>query len=177
MDKTTFLQEAQKYVEGLRRFITVHELPGEWFGVADHVAVKGRDAADFEQLLKLFRPLAQQLTCIDMDGRRLATAWLKEPIAIGNFGSVEWVEIMEPRPEKVGKDVVGFEHMEFYFPDFVAIRAVLDHKGVKYEMEQNPGHQWVDIVINQTGQELKLNNRTLADVIPEELASGKAYLV
>jgi predicted metalloenzyme YecM len=177
MDEQTFRAQTQNYAAELRRFVTTYELPAEWFKVPDHVAVKGGDAADFEALLGVFRPLAKQMTCIDMDGRRLATAWLKEPVAVGDFGTLEWIEIMEPRPEKVGKDVVGFEHMEFYFPDFEAIRAALDAKHVEYEMEQNPGHQWVNIVINAAGQELKLNNRTLGDVIAEELKSGTARII
>ena len=177
MDKEAFLNQARAYADTLADFIAKYELPMDWFKVTDHVAVKGRDADGFKEVVELFRPLAERIACIDMDSRRLATAQLKEPMAVGDFGTVGWVEIMEPRPEKVGKDVVGFEHMEFLFPDFDSIRTVLDEKKIAYEMEQNPGHHWVNIVINDKGQELKLNNRTLADVVPDELKEGKAYLL
>lgn len=79
--------------------------------------------------------------------------------------------------QKYADSLAGFEHMEFLYPDFGSICAVLDEKGIEFEMEKNPGHEWVNIVINGGGQELKLNNRTLADVIPGELKEGKAYLV
>lgn len=177
MKKENFLSQTQSYADGLADFIAKHELPTEWFKVTDHVAVKGRNASGFEELIALFRPLAERISCVNMDNRRLATAKLKEPLAVGEFGTVEWVEVMEPRPEKIGKDVVGFEHMEFYFPDFDAIRAVLDEKNISYEIEQNPGHQWVNIVINKSDQELKLNNRTLTKIVAKELGSGKAYIL
>jgi hypothetical protein len=177
MNKTSFQEQTDAYAESLADFIAKHELPAEWFEVPDHVAVKGADKSGFKEMLELLRPLANRMTIIDIDNRQLATAEMKFPLAVGLFGKVSWVEIMEPRPEKAGKDVVGFEHMEFYCPDFKAVRAVLDEKRIHYEMQQNPGHKWVNIVINEHGQELKLNNILLADVVTEELKSGKSRVI
>lgn len=177
MKKTSFQIQTDHYAASLADFIAKHELPDEWFLAPDHVAIKGENSAGFEDMLEQLRPMAVRMTVIEMDGRRLATAELKHSLSVRSFGVVDWVEIMEPRPEKVGKDVVGFEHMEFYNPDFDAIRSVLDDRGIKYEMQQNPGHKWVNIVINDSNQELKLNDRTLADVSAEELSNGKAKII
>ena len=171
------LEQVGEYEAELSQFVADNELPKEWFGIADHIAVKGADGADFERLVEVFKPQSDQISCIDMDGRRLATAQLTGNISVGKFGNVSWVEIMEPRPEKVGKDVVGMEHMEFYFPDFTKVSRVLDDRKVQYEMQDNPGHHWVNIVINPKGQELKLNNKVLADVVGQEIKTGESYLL
>jgi predicted metalloenzyme YecM len=174
---TDFEAQIDEYAQELQNFIARQELPDGWFKTADHVAVKGADAAGFEALVEHFRPLSERISCVDMSGRRLATAQLKQPVIVGTLGAVSWVEIMEPRPEKVGKDVVGFEHMEFLFPDFSAVQAILDEKHIAYEMESNPGHSWVNIKLNERGQELKLNDRLLGDAVTEEIQSGKARIL
>jgi predicted metalloenzyme YecM len=173
----TFEEQTKEYAETLAKFVAEYNLPKEWFAVADHLAVKGADGTEFEALVEHTKAAAYQVSCIDLDGRRLATAKLKETIKVGDFGTVEWLEIMEPRPEKIGKDVVGLEHMEFYFPDFTTAEAVLKEKGIAYEIQQNPGHTWINIVLNDRGQELKLNNKTLSDIVTEELKTGESYLL
>ena len=172
-----FREQVKKYEKLLAKFIADFDLPTEWFKVPDHLAVKGADTKGFEELIAQFRPLSEQLSCIDMDGRRLATAKLKEDIPVGKFGLVSWLEIMEPRPEKVGKDVVGLEHMEFYYPDFAKAIKVLKDRGINYTMQENPGHAWINIVLNKQGQELKLNNQTLGYIVTKELATGESQLI
>lgn len=167
-----FEQAIADYAESLRAFVDEHELPSDWFKVPDHIAIKGANAADFEAIMNSFKPLANQLSYIEMDGRRLGTAQIISPITIGTFGSVSWVEIMEPRPEKVGKDVVGMEHMEFYYPHFDEVKAALTERNIPFEQQQNPGHAWINIVINNSGQELKINDRLLADAVTEEIQKG-----
>jgi predicted metalloenzyme YecM len=166
-----------EYATELRAFVRDNDLPSKWFKVIDHVAFKFRGRKDYEAGVELFRPLASQISCIDMDGRSLATAQLKEGLKVGDFGSVKWIEIMEPRPAKIGKDLVGFEHVEFYYPNFEEIKTVLSQHDIAYTLQTNPGHTWVNIVINDIGQELKLNNRTLGDVVTEEIKNGESYVI
>ncbi|HSX45212.1 MAG TPA: hypothetical protein VLF39_03875 [Candidatus Saccharimonadales bacterium] len=172
-----FLEQIKSYVGALNKFVALHQLPEEWFNKPDHVAIKGKDGADFARLIELFRPHSFQITSVIMNKRRLASVQINGSINIGRFGEVSWVEIMEPRPEKAGKDVVGFEHAEFLFPNFDAARLILDDKKVPYEMQENPGHKWINIVINGGGQELKLNNKLLMDTVKEEIDTGKAFLL
>jgi hypothetical protein len=95
----------------------------------------------------------------------LAALHLISPQSVGDLGEVSWLEIMEPRPEKVGKDFVGLEHIEFYYPDFDEVREALDKYKVSYTQQNNPGHDWINIVLGEAGQEFKLNSRLLSDVV------------
>ncbi|CAN5457855.1 hypothetical protein BH10PAT3_BH10PAT3_6850 [soil metagenome] len=112
-----------------------------------------------------------------MDGRRLATTQLTGTMLVGAFGEVSWVEIMEPRPAKVGKDVVGLEHMEFYYPHFDRITDVLKKNMISYEVQNNSGHAWVNIVLNNQRQELKLNDKSLGKTVQGEIADGTSYIL
>jgi predicted metalloenzyme YecM len=172
-----FLEQMDAYAAELEAFVEYHGLPEQWFVRPDHVAVKCADRMDYEDTMLEFKPDAEQRSQIKMDGRYLGTVKLLSSIAVGNFGEVAWIEVMEPRPEKVGKDIMGFEHMEFLYPDFASIRTKLDDKNIPYEMQQNSGHRWVNIVINDMGQELKLNDRTLGAIVVDELEQGKSKLL
>lgn len=170
-------REIENYVRQLTAFVAEHELPSTWFEVIDHAAFKFRDTSDFEDGIKSFRPMSDEIACITMNNRRLATARLHMSLMIGKFGAVKWVELMEPRPEKAGRDYVGFEHVEFYYPNFDQVQQILDSKGIAYEMQTNPGHNWVNIVINSEGQELKLNDKTLGDIVNHELETGISHAI
>lgn len=167
-----FEAQAAAYAQAIESFCTEHELPSEWFAQPDHLAIKCKDAADFDATIEVWLPQAAEFSYVELNGRRLATALLLEPITVGNLGSVEWLEIMEPRPEKVGADTVGIDHMEFAFADFETAREVLDEKDIDFEDQQNPNHSWLSILAN--GHEFKLNDRVLADIVEEELSSGEA---
>ena len=169
-------QQLPEYLASLEDFIAQHDLPPEWFEAPDHIAYKCVDTVDFDKVMTELEPSMQQLSCIYLDNRRLGAGHMNLHLDIGDFGSIEWLEIMEPRPDLVGTDVVGLEHMEFYFPDFLAVKRLLDDESVPYEMQENPNHSWINIVINDKGQELKLNNGTLAHIVEDELEQGLAIL-
>lgn len=166
------LEGLEAYARDLEEFIDRFVLPEPWFAEPDHIAVKCVDAADFDQTLKTFKDDAEHISYVEMGGRRLATVKLISSISVASLGDVSLVEVMEPRPEKVGRDIVGFEHMEFYYPDFDDVREVLKSRNHPFEMQGNAGHEWVNIVINSRGQEVKLNNRTLADTVAHEANIG-----
>lgn len=172
-----FESELEAYGEELEEFIDMFWLPQGWFGAPDHVAIKCADRSDFERTIRTFEDDAEQISAIDMDGRTLAAVRLASSVAVGSLGDVSWVEVMEPRPEKVGKDVVGLEHMEFTFPDFGLVRDLLSERNIPYEMQSNPSHRWINIVLNELRQELKLNDKPLSEIVEEELASGESYLL
>jgi hypothetical protein len=172
-----YLDQLDNYAAELESFIATNSLPNEWFLEPDHIAIKGVDGTDYEDILESFRPVAKQITYIEMDGRRLGTANLTRPIVAGDLGSVSWVEIMEPRPERIGSDVVGLEHMEFCYPNFDEVTKVLRSRGIEFEPQQNPGHSWINIVINDKGQELKINDRPLAVIVEEEIKSGLSKIL
>jgi len=172
-----FQAQAAAYAAALSDFFAKYELPPEWFAAPDHLAYKCADSTEFEAILWNVKSISKHLSYIELNNRRLAAAELKEPLKVSGFGEVDWLEIMEPRPERVGSDVIGLEHMEFYFPDFASIRRTLEEKVIAYKMEENPSHVWVNIVINDHGQELKLNNGRLGEVVAREVAEGHATVV
>jgi predicted metalloenzyme YecM len=165
------------YAEELRAFIDDNALPEEWFAQPDHLAYKCRNAEHFDEVLRDAANDASALSVVQLDGRRLASAELAQAVYVESFGYVEWLEIMQPRPEREGDDVVGLEHMEFYWPDFETVEEILTDRGISYTLESNPKHQWINVVINEIGQELKLNNRPLAEVAEEELEEGNAEVI
>jgi predicted metalloenzyme YecM len=164
----------QAYALSLQEFIQEHNLPAEWFAITDHIALKCADAAQFETTAQAWLPLAKQASYVVLNNRRLASFELKEPIAIGALGAVQWLEVMEPRPERAGSDFVGLEHSEFLFPDFAAAEQVLESRDVTYTPQSNPSHRWLNIVINPVGQELKLNSRLLAETVAANIRDGEA---
>ena len=175
----SFERAVEDYANLLAQFIADNKLPYVWFNVPDHLAIKCASGQEYEDEIEGWRSKTTQgmISQITMDGRRLGTAELKTAIKVGNLGEVTWLEIMQPRPEKEGKDYVGLEHMEFCYPDFAEVTRHVEAHGVDYKMEENSGHAWVNIVLNKSGQELKINNRTLADVVPQEIKDGVAAWV
>lgn len=171
----SFEQQVADYAAALHSFRAGHDLPAEWFAEPDHIAVKCAGAEDFDAALEQWLPRAESLSYIWLNGRRLATAQLLGPLAVGEEGEVSWLEIMEPKPEKAGKDVVGVDHMEFMFADFAAVTALLRERDVVFEHQENPSHRWVSI--DMYGHELKLNDLPLAAVVPKEIAEGTATII
>lgn len=179
LNMKNFNTEIEAYAVTLTSFVAAHDLPGEWFMSPDHIAIKASDGTAFDAIVRQFRPHTRQISCIDMDSRRLAAAQMTASIPIGTFGEVSLIEIMEPRPENVGSDVVGLEHMEFYYPHLERVQKMLKERGLgeKTRLQQNPGHAWVNIVLNEAGQELKINDSPLSVIIREEFETGKSYLL
>lgn len=172
-----FEHAVDQYVASLERFAHRRGLPTEWFSEPDHLAVKCLDGEHYEDMVAAWGRRSNLASYVRMNGRRLASIHLGEVVSLGIFGDVEWLEIMEPRPKKVGIDIVGIDHAEFVFPDFTAADVVLAKRSIPHELQSNPNHSWLNIPINATGQELKLNNRPLADIVTHEIETGVAEVL
>lgn len=172
---SSFEEQLAGYVQALEAFRAEHELPDEWFVKPDHVAIKCADGADYEAEMQAWLPKADQAQYVPLNGRRLGSLRLAQPLKVGDLGQVTWLEIMEPRPEKVGIDPVGVDHMEFHVDDYQTAIELLEARGVAYERQGNPGQQWLSIMAN--GHEFKLTNMLLADVVAAEIAAGAATIV
>lgn len=165
-------EEMQKYHEAFTAFANGYKLPQHLFKTPDHFAIKCADELDY---LETCAELADEvddgsLWELSLDERLLASAQLAETVSLGGFG-FSWIEIMQPRPGK--ETEVGFvEHTEFYFPDFFAAEEILKQRGIEYSQQENPGHAWLNIVIDDNGREIKLNDKVLADVVSLEREQG-----
>lgn len=173
--------ETSLYRERLQSFVNINRLPARWFNHPDHIAFKSADADGYNELIEQFRPQSEHIYEAWIDDRRLAAAKLLGTVSIdmgmaGTYsdGRVDWVEIMEPRPEKVGQDFVGLEHSEFVSPIGIEpVRSVLENKLSQWAIESNESHRWISVKINDDGQELKITDTPLATIVAEQLKSHR----
>ena len=167
-----FEMQLAEYVRALEAFRAEHNLPDIWFTQPDHVAIKCANGVDYEATFQAWVSKAADAQYAELNSRRLASMRLTSPLKAGELGRVEWLEVMEPRPEKIGVDPVGVDHMEFKFEDFESATKFLDAAGLDYERQENSGHKWLSISAH--GHEFKLTDKSLAEVVATELASGTA---
>lgn len=168
--------ELLQYDEAFRTFVDSYQLPEEWFKRPDHFAIKCADELDYLETCDTFTADVDDdgIWELLLDERLLASAQLSVRVALGGY-EFSWVEIMQPRP---GKEMdQGFvEHTEFYFPDFFMAQQTLTQRGLEvgkdYEPQGNDGHRWLNIVIDDFGREIKLNDKPLAEVVVLEREQG-----
>lgn len=167
----TLQQELRLYEESFGRFLHTNALPGEWFSAPDHVAIKCANEEDYVATCSEIRDQTLDgVWEIELDGRFLGSAQLTESIKLAGY-NFSWIEIMQPRPSK--ETDKGFaEHTEFLFKDFGTVQQKLEELGIAYELQQNPGHRWINIVIDELGREIKINDKVLADVVTWERDQG-----
>ncbi|MCB9822987.1 hypothetical protein H6800_01795 [Candidatus Nomurabacteria bacterium] len=171
MNSHELILRVREYEQSFTSFINVNNLPKEWFSVPDHIAIKCADGKDYVKTCRELSHMTKNgIWEIDLDSRFLGSAELINSINFGEYG-FSWIEIMQPRPGKETKE--GFvEHTEFLFTDFNTVKNVLDRKNIAYELQENPGHKWINIVIDNYGREIKVNDKVLSDVVKWELEKG-----
>lgn len=155
-------------------FLNEHTLTSFATGPIDHVAVKLANTAEYEQFVATIKPESTQLSYTPLNGRRIATAVLRVAVQVGPLGATSLLEIMEPRPEKAGRDYVGLEHIEIVASDLALIRNALIERGLPYEDGENDFHKTVVVKVSPAGQEIKWSNRPLGVLIQHEFEAGLA---
>lgn len=149
----------------------------QYLGPADHFAIKVKNEAELEKVVEAFKPycVGKQgdtpgLSVRTMHGRRIAVALLKNPLKFGNE-LINCIEIMQHRPEVEGGDVVGFDHCEIINANLEAIENSLkDTKANYYVDETNPYKNIVVSFINNRKERIKFTNKTLAEIVPIQIA-------
>lgn len=161
----------REYAEAFHSFLDQNQVPAEWFSQPDHFAIKCADELDYLDTCAAFSGYHDGgIWELELDSRLLASAKLMIGVVITDY-KFDWVEIMQPRPDKETEQ--GFvEHTEFYCPDFSLAKSALQQRGIDYELQKNPGHSWINIVIDDTGREIKLNDKPLAEVVKKERSRG-----
>lgn len=164
-----FEEDITRYTDTLQQFIQKHELPVDWFAQADHLAIKCQDEFDYRQTVRFWRPRSvvggMYEARMEGQGRSIAAALLQESISLGpmqTFGSVEWLEIMQPRPGQEGAKV-GVDHVEFFYPAFRGLGRFLETKGIDYQFQHNPNHEWLSVTDGD--MEFKLNDMPLRAIV------------
>jgi hypothetical protein len=181
-----FLHEINSYAADLERYISDERLPEEWFGNPDHLAIKAANARHFEDLIELFmkdNPAeVSKIYCSRVDNRRIASAFLAGHLAIGNLGEVNLIEIMEPRPEKIGHDKVGVDHMEFKPPHRLSVIAedLAAIHGIIPAREPKSKHNTLSITFQPRGRgirEFKFTDSSLGPMVIQEYHANEANLI
>lgn len=170
-------KEATSYINSFRSFLIENSLSELLIPPVDHLAIKMKDAKEFEDLLLKINPLSSHISYTYMNNRKIAVAELINPISFGELGETNILEIMEPKPEKSGKDLVGFEHIEIYHPQFDEIEVELKAKNIAYEIKENKMHKSITLKINNNGQEIKYTNNRLKEIVKQELKLGNSIII
>lgn len=178
------LFKSEEYQRQLSDFIEQYELPEVWFdnGI-DHLAVKAYNPEVYRQTVENFRHVSDRITESQIHGRRIAAAKLGEfsviqSIRAARGKTIGWVEIMEARPEDQSSDPVRFDHAEVYVPrGIIPIHTVLSRRNLNPLSEHNNSHEWVSVIIEPYGGELKFSDRSLAEIVQADLETGRGRLV
>jgi predicted metalloenzyme YecM len=163
--------ELETYFNSLGEFIANHRWIDDKFSI-DHVGIKAYDMADYEACLSVVKAVARDLYEIEMNNRRIAIAVLAEILDVAGKG-IRYIELMEPRPEKVGRDTVGLDHTEIYVPDFETTLRIVDSSGEMHEYYDNGHHKALVFKIGRNGEEIKISDTPIEKVIEDELLSGE----
>lgn len=167
----------ESYLADLRSFMREHGVVDLLRGSVDHVAFKAADYAHYSAIVGGIVSKSRLSSFTRMDGRQIATIELVAPISLGELGETYFLEIMEPKPEKVGRDLVGFEHIEIYNPDFEGIMRALRESGVNFEDGGNDYHKTIVLKINEKGQEVKFTNGRLGEIVKRQTKDGISVLI
>jgi len=148
----------------------------KFLGRTDHFAIKVENEIMLNNVVQAIKPFCLSrsgntpgLSVRKMHGRSIAVALLKDPIFIGSE-AVSCIEIMQPRPEAEGDDVVGLDHLELVNPNLKAIVDFLNEQGVNYYVDNTNAYK--DIVVafvNDKKERLKFTNKTLPEIIPQQI--------
>lgn len=163
------------YINDLKKWLNSHDL---WhlLGPSDHFAIKVPDEEILLLLVDAIKPHCHDsvdgtpgLSIRKMDNRLVATGLLKNSIN-NTFNKIYCLEIMQSKPNNIGKDPIGLDHLEFINSDFEGVQIELKKKLVPYGVNITNGYKKTIIVkINKKGEEVKFTDKTLAEVVPLQI--------
>ena len=161
---------ANNYTQSRSQFLESHDLDHPQS--ADHLAIKVADSADYDAQLPQLLKMLSSAQYVNLNNRRICTGKLITPITLPGFSQTNFLEILEPRPSKVGTGVVGLEHVEFLVPDLDSVKSALVAKNILPEFHDNGHHRSLIVKFNNLGQELVYTNTPLEQVLVEEQKNG-----
>ncbi|HEX5394791.1 MAG TPA: hypothetical protein VFW52_00285 [Candidatus Saccharimonadales bacterium] len=170
----------QNYREKLDYFVKSSGIPDSLLEEPDHMMLKTADPVDFAEKVRIIKPWTdeEQVAFMELDWRFLAMARLAVPFAITETRHADWLEIMEPKQAE-GYDYIGVEYASFYHPDIYKAQKKLRARGISAERlhDESRGWKWLNIVINNSGQEVRITDTKLVEIVEQELDDGSAKLI
>lgn len=170
-------KEASVYMQTLQNFIAKYKLQNICSGMVDHAAYKCVSSEEFETSLSELKVKANHISVIVMDGRRLATIELVSPLSLGDLGLTYYLELMEPKPERIGTILTPFDHIELYNPNFELVENELQEKGISFTHFANDNHKALVITINSLNQQLKFTDSHLREISKKEVSEKRAKIL
>lgn len=169
--------EALSYGQNLSWFVWKENFPDELLAEPDHIMVKAPTPSDFEKRVQSLKPLAAESRFLEIDSRFLVAFRMIGAVAIQPSKRVEMVEVMETRHPDSQEEFVGVEYNTFYYPNFNEARKKLRNRRIEYITRSDEYHRWINIRINNDGQEVRITDKRLAETLDEELDSGIARIL
>jgi predicted metalloenzyme YecM len=168
-------EKLETYFKDLKKWLKDFSLE-DYVGFPDHFAIKVENEEKFNELVNEFKNFCINkigstpgLSIRQMHGRKIAVAILKQPIVFFDK-EINCVEIMQPRPEVEGDDVVGLDHLEFISSDLENIENKLKGKDLNYYVdESNPYKEIIVSFVNSKKERVKFTNKTLAEIVPKQI--------
>lgn len=155
-----------------------NDFPEALLSQPDHVMIKSINPADFDKKFNSLKPwTAEKPYFIDIDDRFLVAARLLVPMALSQHRPVDWIELMEPKSSEGTADYLGVEYAEFFYTNFDQARLMLERKKIDYDRRADQDHRWLNVRINDEGQEIRITDRMLAETIDSELETGRAKIL
>jgi hypothetical protein len=171
--------ELPSYAAELEEYIEHERLPIELFDEPDHVAIKAANGRHFEKWIESLQQgdivEVNQIYCTVIKRRRIATAFTAGPIAIGNLGEADLLEVIEMRPDKKGIDKVGLDHVAFKTRLNLSVIAqnLITIQGISLDRQAKAKLSNLCLTFGPQNREFKLTDRSLKAIILEEHRKGE----
>ncbi len=167
----TLVSKIEEYEGVLTEYLDVKGLRDLVPYKIDHIAVKLSDTSEYENFINDNLAFFASANYIQMNNRRITTVRLKNAIETTSFGSVFYLEIMEPKPEKVGTFKSGLDHAEIWVPNFDELEKEFGLRDLEFVRSDNGHHRTLIFKMNDLW-EVKFTDKTIEDTVKDEIESG-----
>ncbi len=136
----------------------------------DHASVKALNKSEYDEYIQTYLPLSKKLGYESMDLRQIAVAELYQPLECGEFGNVDILEIMEPKPNAAITTHDMIDHIEIIIDNLEALEIILKDKDVEFKVEGNGEHKAIAVSINEWDQEVKFAEKSILKTFEKLIA-------
>lgn len=165
----------EEYHHRLIDFVRHNNFPEGLLIEPDYVMVKTDGPADFNDKVQAIEPWAEKVAFAQIDWRFLVAAQLLVPLTLSRYRAANSVTIMEAKSEAA--DHIGVEYTQYYCGDFGFAEKLIKDSGVEVETRKDGYQRWLNVRINPQGQEVRLSDRKLEDVVAAQIESGEAIIL
>jgi predicted metalloenzyme YecM len=129
----------------------------------DHAAIKAENASVFDTYAGHVQQFGEYVGTVSESGRRVSLYELLSPLRT-SIGTIDRVELMEPRPGVHGPSEFRLDHIEYSCPELRSIKAAARKDKVRFEPEHDSLYRWVAIRFGRE-QEVRFANASSAELL------------